>query len=444
MTAQKKPFIFHAEDKFLHFWDALVLLCTFIYCVETPVAFVFNVQPGIGYVAYDLALSCIYMADVAIRFRTARFINGKLVDDINAISSDYRKNGFRRDIFTMLPIVSIAFSLGAPAQLAHILGLVRVVRLKLLIDFTARAQNNSKLSPAFVKIASLLFWVLISAHWIACGWILTGAVSDKYGDGENYLRALYWCITTLATVGYGDITPQNPVQMVYTICIMIAGAGMYGLIIGNVSNILAKRDAAKVHFQEKVEKINAFMKYRSIPNTLQRRVNGYYRYLWESRLGYDEAEVMADLPGSLKEEIVLFLNRELVERVAFLKDAGPNLIRDVVAQLRPVVFTPEDCVFKAGDVGHCMYFILRGKVEVTSRDGATVFATLGDGSYFGEMSLLLSQPRSASVRAIDYCDMYMLEKESFEHVLVYYPEFAAHIKELAEERARQQMKTAAA
>ena len=63
-----------------------------------------------------------------------------------------------------------------------------------------------------------------------------------------------------------------------------------------------------------------------------------------------------------------------------------------------------------------------------------MLTTLTDGQFFGELALLFSQPRTTSVRAVDYCDLYTLDKDTFDHVLTRYPEFAGHIKEVADER----------
>jgi voltage-gated potassium channel len=82
-----------------------------------------------------------------------------------------------------------------------------------------------------------------------------------------------------------------------------------------------------------------------------------------------------------------------------------------------------------------MYFVSRGELEVVSKDGQTVFSTLTDGDFFGEIALILKQPRTASVRATTYCDLYRLDRELFERVLSHYPEVAAKIQERAEERS---------
>lgn len=416
-------------------WDFLVILATLYACVEAPLRMVMQLGRN-GFLRYGFAaVTIILLADVAANFFTEAFIDGKWSDDFGANAKHYLRKSFARDVLSALPFELFALAAMPEIRYAAAFGLLRLLRVPTLLKFTRRVQESHLANQIVLKIAALVFWIFLIAHWIACGWIALGTSLPEHDAFTNYNRALYWCITTLATVGYGDITPQTNEQRIYTMLVMILGAGLYGYIIGNVANILAKRDLAKMHHLEKMERINAFLSYRKIPQTIQNRIRSYYSYLWESRLGYDETAVLSELPPSMKEEVALFLNREIIEKVALFKGASEEMIRDLVVQLKPCVFTPSDYVFKAGEIGQNMYFICRGKVEVTSRDGKTVFATLSEGNFFGEAALLTSQPRNASVRATEYCDMYTLDKSSFDQVLEFYPEFAKHIRESAEVRA---------
>ena len=103
-------------------------------------------------------------------------------------------------------------------------------------------------------------------------------------------------------------------------------------------------------------------------------------------------------------------------------------------ELRPVVFTPGTYVFRAGDIGRHLYFINHGQVEVIAADGKTIYNTLKEGDFFGEIALLSSRPRTASVRTLDYCDMYTIDRDTFEKVLGHYPDFAKHVREIAKTR----------
>ena len=169
---------------------------------------------------------------------------------------------------------------------------------------------------------------------------------------------------------------------------------------------------------------------------LQQRVRGYYEHLWESRLGYDESSVLSELPPSLRLEISLYLNQDIIQKVPLFKGAPDEFVREIVNALKPVVFTPGDYIVRSGEVGEEMYFISRGTVEVVSPEGDSVFATLTDGQFFGEIALVTKEPRTASIRAADYCDLYMLDKSTFDRVLQNFPALYSHIRELAQTRLR--------
>ena len=133
------------------------------------------------------------------------------------------------------------------------------------------------------------------------------------------------------------------------------------------------------------------------------------------------------------------MKRDVIQKVPFFKGASDELTREIALLMRPVVYTPGDYVFRAGEPGREMYFISRGRLEVIARDGTTVFTSLTDGDFFGEIALLLGQPRTASVRAVDYCDLYALDKEMFDRVLGNHPDFAEHIKAMTRERQERGM-----
>jgi signal-transduction protein with cAMP-binding, CBS, and nucleotidyltransferase domain len=102
--------------------------------------------------------------------------------------------------------------------------------------------------------------------------------------------------------------------------------------------------------------------------------------------------------------------------------------------MEPVVFTPGDYIVRAGEVGFDMYFISRGRVDVVSADEKTNYAVLAAGQFFGEIALLLSMPRTATIKAKEYCDLYRLDKETFDRILTRYPDFMENMQALADTR----------
>ena len=74
-----------------------------------------------------------------------------------------------------------------------------------------------------------------------------------------------------------------------------------------------------------------------------------------------------------------------------------------------------------------MYFVGKGLIEIT-RQG-THLVTIGDGSFVGEIALLLDQPRSASAKSLGYSDLYQLNKDDFEHILLKHPKLLGTFKQ---------------
>ena len=78
--------------------------------------------------------------------------------------------------------------------------------------------------------------------------IIVGAIFYHIVEHLTWLDAVYFCVVTLATVGYGDITPKTPLGKVFTIFYILIGIG----IIAFFANTLIKR--AYYHRMKRLEK----------------------------------------------------------------------------------------------------------------------------------------------------------------------------------------------
>ena len=85
-------------------------------------------------------------------------------------------------------------------------------------------------------------------------------------------------------------------------------------------------------------------------------------------------------------------------------------------------------IFYEGEPGQGMYIIKRGDVEIFSeKKERTTFATLGEGMFFGELSLLDGAPRSASAEAASACELYGFFKPDLMELIDKKPELGSLI-----------------
>ncbi|GAB6088860.1 hypothetical protein JCM12856_04530 [Spirochaeta dissipatitropha] len=417
-------------------WDAYILLMVLIATILAPLSIALDLKSRGILLVLDVIITISFIADMVIIFHTAYVDNRKTVRDKKLIARRYCRGWFLADLIASFPFFLLPggtfLNLNRLARFARLFRILRLFSRNSSINRLKQSKFNSNV----VRLAVMIFWLLLVAHFLACGFVFVQGVSPDLPPGMRYLQALYWTITTLSTVGYGDITPDvyNQVHLLFTIMSQLLGVGMYGYVIGNISTVIANIDTAKTLYREKMERINTFLKYRHIPSGLSNRINDYYDYLWETRRGYDERSVVDELPYSLRVQVVLELHREIISKVPIFAGASQAFIREIILNMESVVFTPGDYVVRKGEIGDEMYFISRGSVDVVSEDESIVYATLNEGAFFGEIALLLSTPRNATIKAREYCDLYSLNKITFERILDKYPDFAESIRALAEQR----------
>jgi len=121
----------------------------------------------------------------------------------------------------------------------------------------------------------------------------------------------------------------------------------------------------------------------------------WFDYLWLSgESTMDEGSALGHLPESIRAEIATSVHAATLRRVAIFRECETGLLTQLVLKLRPSAFAPGDYVCRKGDIGKELYIIKRGQLNVVADDGSTVFATLTDGTVFGEISVLNIAGRS--------------------------------------------------
>ncbi|XP_059400985.1 cyclic nucleotide-gated cation channel alpha-3-like [Carassius carassius] len=292
---------------------------------------------------------------------------------------------------------------------------------------------------------------------------------------QLYLISMYFATTTICAVGFGDIYPSLMAMKIGMTFIMIAAMLFTGWLSGTVTAMLANRDAMKAAYTEKTESIKLFLKSHKISGALYDSVVRFYVFRWKLTKGFDQDKLTEYLPSSLVGDISTVLYADFIGKVFGLniqikkslesethplspvaitkagKLSGPLFekmltkecleelktdgcfIRLLARRISQSLFRANDLIYKKNDYGSEMYFIHKGEVEVLSKDNTAVLFKLKAGQYFGEKSLLLGEPRAATVRAATNCELYVLSKKSLDDALMYYPSIFKQMRSAADE-----------
>ncbi|XP_015910032.2 cyclic nucleotide-gated channel alpha-3 [Parasteatoda tepidariorum] len=404
-----------------------------------------NLCPHLWYFM-DYLCDTIYLMDIIVHCRTGYLEQGLLVRDRKKLLKNYTSSlPFKLDLISVIPtdLLYIVTGTGCDHQVpcSVIVRLNRLFRFPRMLEFFDRTETRTNFPYAF-RIGKLIFYILVIIHWNACfffamsyaigfgtdSWVYKNVSDPKYGSlRHQYIYSFYWSTLTLTTIGEVPV-PEQDIEYLFVVIDFLVGVLIFATIVGNIGSMITNMNAARAEFQSRMDNVKQYLEFRKVGEDLENRVIKWFDYLWTNKQSLDENAVTSTLPDKLKAEIAIHVHLDTLKQVRIFQDCEPGLLVQLVLRLRLQVFSPGDYICRKGDIGKEMYIVKRGKLQVVGDDGKTVFATLCDGSVFGELSLLnisgvkTGNRRTANVRSVGYSDLFCLSKEDLWEVLEEYPE----------------------
>jgi small-conductance mechanosensitive channel/CRP-like cAMP-binding protein len=128
---------------------------------------------------------------------------------------------------------------------------------------------------------------------------------------------------------------------------------------------------------------------------------------------------------------------DMLKRVYFLSSLTDADLRVLADGMREMVYAAGEDVVHEGDHGEDFFMVREGELNVSKKAHdaqAVAVGTLKDGAYFGEMSLLTGDKRTATVSAVKDSKLIAIGRHPFEKVLRAKPEIAEHMSQTIAER----------
>ena len=171
---------------------------------------------------------------------------------------------------------------------------------------------------------------------------------------------------TMMTVGYGDIVPQNPYEMIFTVITIFCGCIIVGFNINKIGNIFQDMKKETEETEENISKINKFMESKHINRSLQMRIRAYLKFVWQKqneKLNDELLNMIDSLSDSLKEELYLEGYGEIIRNYPLFSDNfSSGFLSRLIRSMQEQTFMKNELIFQENELSkQNLYFINSGE-----------------------------------------------------------------------------------
>jgi len=149
--------------------------------------------------------------------------------------------------------------------------------------------------------------------------------------------------------------------------------------------------------------------------------NGLYRNLWDKQNGFGITS-----QGYLK------VTPDRLRAIPIFSDLDSPILENIAGEFNTEIFEPETTVIQEGAKGDKFYIAVRGSLQVLKKGSDGVdrkIAVLRDGDHFGEIALLQSVPRTASLRTLAHTSCLSLSHERFSRLVESQPQLLSKLQD---------------
>uniref|UniRef100_A0A8C1BUS5 Potassium voltage-gated channel, subfamily H (eag-related), member 5b n=1 Tax=Cyprinus carpio carpio TaxID=630221 RepID=A0A8C1BUS5_CYPCA len=442
-------------------WDWVILILTFYTAIMVPYNVSFKTkQNNVTWLVLDSVVDVIFLVDIVLNFHTT-FVGpgGEVISDPKLIRMNYLKTWFVIDLLSCLPYDIINAFENVDEGISSLFSSLKVVRLLRLGRVARKLDHYLEYGAAVLVLLVCVFGLV--AHWLACIWYSIGdyevideqtntiktdswlyqlatSIGSPYrynasgtgqwegGPGKDslYITSLYFTMTSLTTIGFGNIAPTTDGEKIFSVAMMMVGSLLYATIFGNVTTIFQQMYANTNRYHEMLNNVRDFLKLYQVPKGLSERVMDYIVSTWSMSKGIDTEKVLSICPKDMRADICVHLNRKVFNEHPAFRLASDGCLRSLAVQFQMIHSAPGDLIFHAGESVDLLCFVVSGSLEVIQDD--EVIAILGKGDVFGDVfwkETTLAHS-CANVRALTYCDLHIIKREALLKVLDFYTAFA--------------------
>ncbi|KDP32353.1 hypothetical protein JCGZ_13278 [Jatropha curcas] len=231
---------------------------------------------------------------------------------------------------------------------------------------------------------------------------------------------MYWSITTLTTVGYGDLHPVNTREMVFDIFYMLFNLGLTAYLIGNMTNLVVHGTSRTRRFRDTIQAASSFAQRNQLPIRLQDQMLAHLclKFRTDSE-GLQQQETLDSLPKAIRSSISHYLFYSLLDKVYLFRGVSNDLLFQLVSEMKAEYFPPKEDVILQNEAPTDFYILVTGAVDLlVYKNGAEqVVGQAKTGDLCGEIGVLCYRPQLFTVRTKRLSQLLRLNRTTFLNIV---------------------------
>ena len=439
ISSEKKNYIFFHFSTIRQIWEYLILFISAFPLFEVPFISLFHPKIGILFYSFFLVHDILFLIDLFIVTHTAYLSHGILITDPKRIIKRYGKVSFYIHILGALPISWIGIFFSNPL-IYFILSLNRFLRLKRALHSMNTIQRSLIYSQWASTIIPLLYILIFFIHFFACLFYLSAKFEgisaswvgilkwDSLSPPQQYVVSIYFVMTTILTIGFGDLTPQTSTETILVIIIQLIGVLLNSYIVGVlVMNLI---DPIKTQFLKSFEGLADYLSFKKIPTNLKHDIKDYFQLKWQENNGTEDPnDVFKYLPQTIKDKLQLDLSRTVINKISLFQASNEKLLIAISDTLESISFIPGENIITFGEMKSELILLNSGTIEIYIENNLVLTKNCQFGEYFGEKELFIDQRYNITVKSLTHVSGWILTRENLLKCLSHRPKLKKKLLE---------------
>ncbi|XP_057787650.1 potassium channel AKT1-like isoform X1 [Salvia miltiorrhiza] len=435
-----RSFVLSPYDRRYRVWEAFLVILVIYTAWASPFELGFLDRPRRPMSILDNVVNGFFAIDIILTFFVAYLDRSTylLIDNRGKIARKYATSWLAFDVISTIPSELIWYISPRPLREYGLFNMLRLWRLRRVSALFARMEKNRNFNYFWVRCAKLICVTVFSVHCAGCFNYLLAAHNDDPTNtwiGKSmppgvdfrqlslwfrYVTSMYWSITTLSTVGYGDLHAVNAKEMVFTVFYMLFNLGLTAYLIGNMTNLVVHGTSKTRHYRDTIQAATSFSQRNQLPSRLQEQMLSHLSLKFRTNSeGLQQQETLDSLPKAIRSSISHYLFYSLVDKVYLFRGVSNDLLFQLVSEMRAEYFPPKEDVILQNETPTDFYILATGAVELlVMKNGVQqVIGEARTGELCGEIGVLCYRPQLFTVRTKRLTQLLRLNRTTFLNIV---------------------------